>query len=163
MIGRSPPSSYIYPLAFTVFLGTTACGNEASSPNTDGNRQVKQETEEVFYCGGETTEDVAREYFQQLNEAIEKDLPVGEFDRFVGERFSTFRDGRYLVFVRDEVAPVTPMRISREDWSEIARRGIDGLWDNYRGCMHNHGKVWFQGYGNTFELSAINHDIAWEK
>lgn len=164
MFGRFPPSSCTYVLAFTALLGTTACGNEASSPNRGDNRKVKHEAEEVLYCGGETTESVAREYFQQLNEVIEKDLPTGEFDRFVGQRFSTFRDGRYLVFVRDEVAPVTPMRISRQDWSEIARRGIDGLsGGNYRGCSFDHGKVWFEGYGDTFELSAINHDLDWEE
>jgi hypothetical protein len=163
MIGRSQHSSYTRSFIIIVLLSATACSDEASPPVADDDRPIKQENDEVFYCGGETTVGVARRYFQQLNEAIEQDLPSGEFDRFIGNRFSTVRDGRFLVFIRDEVAPATPTRISSEDWSEIARRGVDRLWGNYRGCMFNHGKVWFQGDGNTFELSAINHDIEWEE
>ena len=163
MISRSQLSPYTHSFAFIILLSAAACSDETNSPVAVDERLVEQETDEVFYCGGETTEGVAKRYFQQMNEAIEQDLPSSEFDRFVGDRFSTVRDGRFLVFIRDEVTPVTPTRISREDWSEIARRGVDRLWGNYRGCMFNHGKVWFQGDGNTFELSAINHDIEWEE
>ncbi|WP_156423712.1 hypothetical protein [Erythrobacter sp. YT30] len=117
----------------------------------------------TYHCGGELTESVAKSYFIQLRDALDKELPSHAFDRFVGERFNTHRNGRDFVYVREEVVPVTPARISREDWAKIAALGFDGLSDGgYRGCMLNYGKVWFQGDGDNFWLSAIDHDMNWE-
>ena len=118
--------------------------------------------EGTVYCGGETTRSVVNAYFTDLREAIDVGRPASYFNRFVADRFSTLRDERYLAFDREDLNSVTPRFFSMSDWRAIAERGSAGLEDvGYRGCMFDHGKVWFQGYGDTFELRAINHDVSW--
>ena len=117
---------------------------------------------DVFYCGGETTRARVDAYFDKLKRLVGSGAPPIEFDQFVGERFSTLKNDRYLVFKKDDVSPVTPARISRDDWREIAKRGVDEIRDaGWRGCMLNHGRVWFETDGESFYLRAINHDIRW--
>ena len=118
--------------------------------------------QETMYCGGETTRAVVDAYFAELQEAIEAGRPASYFNRFVADRFSTLRDESYLAFDREDFNSVTPRFFSMSDWRAIAERGSARLEDvGYRGCMFDHGKVWFQGYGDTFELRAINHDLPW--
>ena len=72
------------------------------------------------------------------------------------------RDDRYQAFDRGDFVSVTPRFFSMDDWREIAARGPDRLKDmGYRGCMFDHGKIWFDGDGEYFRLRAINHDMPW--
>ena len=157
---RSSPRS----VAALLLFASAAC-NEQTPPTNAKSDQVEQETvDAIFYCGGETTEAVAKAYFDQLRDTLEGKARPDSFDRFVAPSFSTIRAGRHIVFNRVEVQPVTPLRISQQDWQEISRLGFAELSNaGYRGCMLRRGKVWFQGDGSTFELSSINHDMSWDE
>ncbi len=122
--------------------------------------------DEVYSCGGETTRGEVDQYFARLKAAIEAKSPKSRFNQFVGPQFSiTDERGRNLTFNLQDFNAITPGRIRLEDWREISARGpeeVEGI--GWRGCMMNHGKVWFQSNEkHGLELIGFNRSMAWEQ
>ena len=130
-------------------------GASASAPRS-GN--------EVFYCGGETTNAVVASYFEKLGSALAESGPRDRFNQFVADRFAV-RDsrGRELWFYLKDFNSITPGRITIEEWRHIKDRGPAKLEDaGWRGCFMDNGKVWFEADGQSgLKLRSIARDMDW--
>ena len=103
-----------------------------------------------------------RQFFRALRKGLEQKRPAAYYNRFLGETFGVTRSGRYLRYNKADFNAVTPRFFSSKDWENIAKRGERGLESvGWRGCMMDHGKVWFQADENGLRLTSINHDMAW--
>lgn len=140
---------------FTLVVSLLVAGASASAPRS-GN--------EVFYCGGETTNFVVASYFERLESALAETGPRGRFNQFVADRFGV-RDsrGRQLWFDLKEFNSITPGRITIEEWQHIKDRGPARLEDaGWRGCFMDNGKVWFEADGQSgLKLRSIARDMDW--
>lgn len=76
----------------------------------------------------------------------------------------TDKRGRTLYFDLEDFNAITPGRIALSDWQEISARGPGQVRDvGWRGCMMNHGKVWFESSETKgLELKGLNRSMAWE-
>jgi hypothetical protein len=124
-----------------------------------------QPRDEVFYCGGETTRGEVERYFARLKVALRATGPKSRFNEFVAPKFLvTSERGRTFYFDLEDFNSITPSRIPLKDWQEISARGpdqVEGI--GWRGCMMNHGKVWFESNETRrLELKGLNRSLAWE-
>lgn len=118
----------------------------------------------VYYCGGQTTTAKAEAYFADLAAALLNEDDPAALNRFVAPEFSINSQGRNTIYKLADFPSVTPDLVPMEDWREIQKRGLAGLFDGgWRGCALDHGKVWFDAYGEDgLRLKALNRDIEWE-
>jgi len=119
-----------------------------------------------FFCGGETTQAEVDRYFARLKTAIKASSPKNRFNEFVAPKFRiTNERGRTLVFNLEDFNSITPGRIPLKDWQEISARGPDQVENmGWRGCMMNHGKVWFESNETKgLELKGLNRSMVWEQ
>lgn len=114
-----------------------------------------------------TTEAKVRDYFADLERALQHPEPLSQFNRFIAPRFFIgSKSGRYLYFDLEDVGAVTPSRISLDDWRKISSMGMRELQDaGYRGCMLVNGKAWFDSYDSEgrFGLRGIDHSRSWSE
>ena len=140
---------------FCLLVSSLVAVASASAPRSDN---------EVFYCGGETTNAVVALYFERLEAALAGSGPSSRFNRFVADRFSvTDASGKVLWFTLKDFNSITPGRITSEEWQHIIDRGPARLEDaGWRGCFMDHGKVWFETDKKSgFKLRSINRDMDW--
>ncbi len=154
-----------FGVVFAVLL--TACSDPAPIGLTSEEPAPvlqRSNDQDTFYCGEETTRARAVQFFEDLDTALSSSKGPNKFNRFMAPRFSVVENERYLAFDLVEFNAVTPRFIAPDDWSEIARRGLDGLdHGGYRGCFFDNGRVWLEAYGDQgLLLKGINHDIAWK-
>lgn len=127
--------------------------------------EPRQSARRAVYCGGDTDVATVRRYFADLDYALARHRPNAYFNRFVANGFWTrSARGRYLVFRLADVGSVTPRRVAREDWRQIATHGARSLQGaGYRGCFLDSGKAWFEASGDEgFRLKGIAHDLRWK-
>lgn len=120
---------------------------------------------DLFPCGGYTTRAEAQAYFARLKLALNAASPKSRFNEFVAPQFLiTDASGRTLSFKRADFNSITPGRIRIEEWQEISARGLAAVEDlGWRGCMMNHGKVWFESSEtHGLELKGFNRTMAWD-
>lgn len=118
----------------------------------------------VVYCGGETTSVEVEAYFSRLKHTLAKGGSGARFKQFVADRFSvTDAAGRWLSFRLGDFHSITPSRITRAEWAEIAKRGASGLQGaGWRGCFLDDGKVWFEADEKAgFKLTSIAKNMPW--
>jgi hypothetical protein len=140
---------------FTLLVSSLGAVASASSSRS-GN--------ELFYCGGETTNAEVASYFEKLEKALSENGPKNRFNQFVADRFGvTDSGGRTLRFALKDFNSITPGRITIGDWERIRDRGparLEGA--GWRGCFMDHGKVWFEADGQSgLKLKLIARDIDW--
>lgn len=144
------------------FLSATAV---ASCLGLAASAGAPQPRDEVIYCGGETTRGEVERYFARLKVALRETGPKSRFNEFVAPKFLvTSERGRTLYFDLEDFNSITPSRIPLSDWQEISARGPNQIEDlGWRGCMMNHGKVWFESNETRgLELKGLNRSMAWE-
>lgn len=118
----------------------------------------------TIYCGGETTSVEVEAYFSRLEDTLAEGGSGAGFKQFVADRFSvTDAGGRWLSFRLGDFHSITPGRITRAEWAEIAKRGASGLQDaGWRGCFLDDGKVWFEADEKAgFKLTSIAKNMPW--
>lgn len=121
-------------------------------------------SDDVFYCGGETTSTVVASYFEGLDKALAETAPRSRFNQFVADRFGVSDSGgRTLWFALEDFESITPGRIGIDEWRHINDRGQASLEDaGWRGCFMDHGKVWFEADGKSgLKLRSINRNMDW--
>ncbi|MDK2768666.1 MAG: hypothetical protein KYX69_13215 [Sphingomonas sp.] len=117
-----------------------------------------------IYCGGETTNIEVEAYFSRLKDTLAEGGSGARFKQFVADRFSiTDARGRWLSFRLGDFNSITPGRITRAEWGEIAKRGASGLQNaGWRGCFLDHGKVWFEADEKAgFKLTSVAKNMPW--
>ena len=118
--------------------------------------QTETAADEVLYCGDETTQQLAENYFTDMRLALEADGPPDRFDKFVGDRFTVIRDGRVLRFDKADFNSLMPHFFSIEDWRMLASQNVDDLQPlGYRGCDIRGGNVRVRGWSRR--IASIHH------
>lgn len=119
--------------------------------------------DEPFFCGGETTQAKAEEFFADLRQALSSEDGPSKFNRFVAPRFWVTRGEQSIYYDLADFNSVTPRFITIEDWEAIDERGLEVMGvGGWRGCSMDHGKVWLDAYGEDgILLKGINHDLEW--
>jgi hypothetical protein len=124
-----------------------------------------QPRDDVFYCDRETTKGKIEQYFARLKVALRATGPKSRFNEFVAPRFLVIDErGRDLEFDLEDFNSITPGRIRLADWREISARGPDEVDPiGWRGCMMNHGKVWFESNDTKgLQLRGFDRSRVWE-
>ncbi len=153
--------SYVHKMLWKI-LSATALASCLALAASAG---APQPRDEVFHCGGETTRGKVERYFVRLKSALRATGPKSRFNEFVAPRFViTDERGRTLYFDLEDFNSITPGRIPLSDWQEISARGaseVDPI--GWRGCMMNHGKVWFESDETKgIHLRGFDRSRPWE-
>jgi hypothetical protein len=164
---------YATPIIFALSLAACSAAPEADeeasasgaveAPASTSSEGQSAAGREAFICGGETTREHAAQFFADLDSALKSSDSGEQFKALLTLQFTVIEGDTAASHDISRAGAVTPSLVTRDDWEAINARGLSELESvGYRGCMMDHGKVWFEASeGGPLKLKSINRDMDW--
>ena len=165
--------TYATPIIFALTLAACSAAPEADeeasaseaveAPASTSSEVQSAAGSEAFFCGGETTREQAAQFFADLDSALKSGDSGEQLNALVTSQFTVIEDDTAANHDISGAGTVTPSLVTRDNWEAINARGLSELESvGYRGCMMDHGKVWFEASeGGPLKLKSINRNMDW--
>ena len=150
-----------------ISIALFGCSSEPApldhAPATSDAIQLPSTSVRMFRCGTQTSQEKAEAYFTDLAAALHHQSDPAQFNRFMAPSFSINSGGANTTYNLADFRAITPDFVTIEEWREIERRGLVNVFDaGWRGCALDHGKVWFDAYGEEgLKLKSLDRDLEW--